>query len=100
MIPGQTVRIYDEGFPEGLVINADEYDENIHELFEAEAEEAASGLQAGNGDDSEDEPTLESLMRLTKDELIAKAKKDKKLSYPTPDDVTKATIAQAYLDAK
>ncbi len=97
-----TVKIESDDFEGGMIINAADFDEKIHKVFVEKPAKAGRQLGAGADDDDDDtvEWTMSKLMKLGKDELLARAKEDKNLDYPTPDDVTKETIAQAYLDAK
>jgi hypothetical protein len=103
-----TVHIESEYFEGGVIINKADFDEKTHELFVEKPEKGGKMLGAGDdagnkgaeGDEDPVEWTLSKLMKLGKDDLIALAKTDKGLDYPAPDDVTKETVAQAYLDAK
>lgn len=117
----ETVRIHDADFEGGIIINKDQFDEKTMNLYvepgktelepkvkhpvpTASEQEKKSADGDASDDDHEDtaddtQPTLPKLMKMNKDVLIGLAK-EKGLAYPSPDEVTKETIANAILDAK
>lgn len=97
-MPEKTVKIQSKEFPEGLTINEADYDEKEHKLFVEKPPKDAKTSKAADETETE-EWTLPKLMKQTKDELLEIAN-GLDVTYDTPDDVTKETIANDILEAE